>query len=126
MKYRGISLISPTPSLIKYNNNFYIKNTKCISLRSRSRDETPMTKRQHPKPQYKKNALPNSKIYWHSIHRHFVRGIVTGYPRSPMRWGSCCLEKWPKLQFLARFLLHVYTLFRQGLARHRLNQPLSN
>ena len=42
----------------------------------RSWDTTPLTKRQHPKPQYKK-----CKRQWDFIHWHFVRGIMTGYPK---------------------------------------------
>ena len=42
-----------------------------------------MTKRQHPKPQYKKcspkTLTPKHKNQWHFIHWRFVRGIMTGY-----------------------------------------------
>ena len=59
------------------------KNHRWQIVQNRSRDKTPMTRRQHPKSQYKKCSPqpqnPKQKSQWYSIHWRFVRGIMTGY-----------------------------------------------
>ena len=87
----------------------YLKNTNC---KKPSWHKTPMTKRQHPKPKYKKCSLqpntqnPQRKSQWHFIHLAFClwHSDQTPYKAYPQITSvDTCSRSSPFLHYLPAF-----------------------